>query len=94
MLRNDFSTKKYTTILGEVNFLLITGFIQDAYYLKWQSNVLLVMKFNKKWRMCMDFIDLNKACLKDSFPLPCIDLIIDSIAKHLLVSFMDVAKSE
>ncbi|XP_042974716.1 uncharacterized protein K02A2.6-like [Carya illinoinensis] len=39
--------------------------------------------------MCIYFTDLNKACQKNSFPLPCIDLIMDLIAGHLLLSFMD-----
>ena len=46
------------------------------YYPEWLANVVLVKKANGKWRMCMDFMDftdLNKACPKDSFPLPRID---------------------
>ena len=39
--------------------------------------------------MCVDFTDLNKACLKDSYPLPCIDFLVDSTAGHQLLSFMD-----
>lgn len=39
--------------------------------------------------MCVDFTDLNNACLKDSFPLPRIDQLVDSIAKHELLTFMD-----
>ena len=39
--------------------------------------------------MCMDFIDLNKACPKDSFPLPRINQLVDSIAGHKLLTFMD-----
>ena len=39
--------------------------------------------------MCVDFTDLNKACLKDSFPLPKIDQLVDSTAEHGLLSFMD-----
>lgn len=39
--------------------------------------------------MCVNFIDLNKACPKDNFPLPCIDLIIDSTAEHKMLNFMD-----
>ena len=49
----------------------------------------MVKKSNKKWRMCVDFIDLNCACLKDSFPLPRIDQLVDSIADHELLTFMD-----
>ena len=39
--------------------------------------------------MCVDFTDLNKACSKDSFPLPQIDQLVDSIAGHKLLTFMD-----
>ena len=46
-------------------------------------------KVNGKWRMCVDFTDLNKACPKDSFPLPRIDQLVDSMAGHKLLTFMD-----
>ena len=49
----------------------------------------MVKKANGKWRMCVDFMDLNKACPKDSYPLPWIDTLVDSIARHQLLSFMD-----
>ena len=39
--------------------------------------------------MCVDFTDLNKACPKDSYPLPRIDQLVDSTAGHKLLSFMD-----
>ena len=48
-----------------------------------------VKKPNGKWRMCVDFMDLNKACPKDSYPLPQIDTLVDSSARHELLSFMD-----
>ena len=47
-------------------------------------------KANGKWRMCMDFTDLNRACSKDTFPLPRIDQLVDSTAGHKLLTFMDV----
>ena len=49
----------------------------------------MVKKANGKWRMCVDFMDLNKACPKDSYPLPRIDTLVDSIARHQLLSFID-----
>ena len=58
-------------------------------YLEWLANVVLVKKANGKWRLCIDFIDVNRACPKDSFPLPRIDLIVDATAGHELLSFMD-----
>ena len=59
------------------------------HYPKWLANVVLVKKVNGKWRMCVDFTDLNRACLKDSFPLPKIDQLVDSTAGHKLLTFMD-----
>ena len=49
----------------------------------------MVRKANGKWRMCIDFTDLNKACPKDSYPLPRIDTLVDSTARNQLLSFMD-----
>ena len=49
----------------------------------------MVKKANKKWRMFVDFTDLNKACPKDSYPLPRVDVLVDSTAQHQLLSFMD-----
>ena len=68
---------------------MLVGFIQEVYYPNWLANVILVKRANEKWRMCVDFIDLNKACPKDSFPLPRINQIVDSIAGHKLLMFMD-----
>ena len=60
------------------------------YYLDWLANVVMVKKANRKWRMCKDFIDLNRACPKDSYLLSRIDTLVDSIARHQLLTFMDV----
>ena len=49
----------------------------------------MVKKANGKWRMCVDFTDLNKACPKDSFPLPRIDQLVESTVEHKLLMFMD-----
>ena len=49
----------------------------------------MVKKANEKWRMCVDFTNLNQACPKDSYLLPQIDVLVDSTARHRLLSFMD-----
>ena len=49
----------------------------------------MVKKSNEKWRMCVDFTDLNRVCPKDSYPLPRIDTLVDSMARHEFLSFMD-----
>ena len=69
--------------------LLEAGFIREVFYPEWLANVVMVKKNNDKWRMCVDFIDLNKACPKDSFLLPRIEQLVDSIVGHKLLSFMD-----
>ncbi|XP_012837778.1 PREDICTED: uncharacterized protein LOC105958312 [Erythranthe guttata] len=56
---------------------------------KWLSNVVLVPKPGGKWRLCVDFTELNKACPKDPFPLPRIDQLIDSTSGCELLSFLD-----
>ena len=75
--------------MEEVEKLLAAGFIREVYYPKWLANVVMVKKSNGKWKMCVDFTDLNNACTKDSFPLPRIDQLVDSTAGHELLTFMD-----
>ena len=58
-------------------------------YLQWLTNIVPVPKKDRKVRMCIDFRDLNKACPKDDFPLPYIDMIVDSAASSVMYSFMD-----
>ena len=73
----------------EVKNLLANDFIREAIYPKWIANPVLVKKANGKWRTCIDFSNLNDACPKDCFPLPRIDQLVDSTARHELLSFMD-----
>ena len=65
------------------------GFIREVYYPDWLVNVIIVKKANEKWRMCIDFTDLNKTCPKNSYPLPRVNVLVDSIAQHQLLSFVD-----
>jgi len=44
--------------------------IKEVFCPEWLANTLVVKKKSKKWRVCVDFIDLNKACPKDPFFLP------------------------
>ena len=84
-----FAQKRDKAIVEEVRKLLEAGFIREVYYPDWLANVVIVKKPNGKWRMCVDFTDLNRACSKDNYPLPQIDTLVDSTAKHELLSFMD-----
>ena len=84
-----FAPERDNVIKDEVQKLIVAKFIREVYYPDWLANVVMVKKANGKWRMCVDFIDLNKACPKDSYLLPRIDQLVDSTAGHKLLSFMD-----
>ncbi|RDY09071.1 hypothetical protein CR513_06616, partial [Mucuna pruriens] len=58
-------------------------------YTTWLSNVVLVKKHNRKWWMCIDYSDLNKACPKDSYPLPSIDRLVNKAWDFQVLSFLD-----
>ena len=87
--RRKLGPERSAALKEEVEKLRSNRFIRDSTYLDWISNPVLVKKANGKWRTCIDFSDLNKACPKDSFPLPRIDQLVDSTAGHELLSFMD-----
>ena len=84
-----FALERDKAITEEVRKLLEAGFIREVYYPDWLANVVMVKKANEKWRMCVDFTDFNRACPKDRYYLPRIDTIVDSTARHELLSFMD-----
>ena len=66
------------------------GVIKEMFYLEWLANTVVVKKKSGKWQVCVDFMDLNKACPKDPFPLPRIDQPVDATAGHPRMSFLDV----
>jgi hypothetical protein len=68
-----FNDEKCKAIGEEIMKLLSAGFIRKVVHSEWLANPVLVKKKNKKWRMCVDYTSLNKACPKDLFPLPHID---------------------
>ena len=76
-------------IKAEIEKLLRAGFIKPIEHPTWLANVVPVRKKNGQIRVCVDFRDLNKACPKDDFPLPNIDMLVDGTAGHELFSFMD-----
>jgi hypothetical protein len=74
---------------AEVQRLLDTCFIREVTYPEWLFNIVMVKKKNRKWRMCTNFMDLNKCCLKDDFPLTRIDKIIDSAIASEMMALLD-----
>lgn len=71
--RRTFNQERREAIEEKVDKLIKAGLIREVFYQDLVANVVMVKKANKKWRMCVDFTNRNKACLKDSFLLPRID---------------------
>jgi hypothetical protein len=70
--------------------------LQDAKVIRevldpvWLANTIRVKKKDGKWRMCVDFTDLNKACKKDNFPLERVDKIVDDVANSEMLLLLDM----
>ncbi|XP_072062049.1 uncharacterized protein [Arachis hypogaea] len=76
--RRKLGPERAQVVEEQVKALLEAGFIKEVKYSAWLANVVLVKKQNGKWRMYVDYTDLNKACPKDLYPLPNIDTLVDS----------------
>ncbi|KAI5322325.1 hypothetical protein L3X38_031397 [Prunus dulcis] len=87
--RRAYDPECYEAMRAKVDRLSSIGFIKEVDYPTWLANDVMVRKPRKGWRMCVDYTNLNRACPKDSFPLPCIDQLVDATAGHALPSFMD-----
>ena len=64
--------------------------IKEIFYPEWLANTMVVKKKSGKWQVCEDFMDLNKTCLKDPFPMPKIDQLVDATIGHPRISFFNV----
>jgi hypothetical protein len=83
------SNDKAEDARNEVKRLLSASIIREVKYPEWLANTVMVKKANGKWRMCIDFTDLNNACPKDEFPLPRIDSLVNAAALLELMSLLD-----
>ena len=83
------SKDHYEAVKDEVTKLKQARVIKEVFYPEWLANTVVVKKKSGKWRVCVDFRDLNKACLKDPFPFPQIDQLVDATVSHPWMSFLD-----
>ncbi|GJZ13132.1 reverse transcriptase domain-containing protein [Tanacetum coccineum] len=79
-------------IQAEVQKLAEVGIMREFYYHDWLSNHVMVKKHDDSWQICVDFTDLNKACLQDCYPLPEIDWKIKSLCGYPFKCFLDAYK--
>ena len=84
------ASKEYVDAVNlEVQRLKEAGVIREIFFPRWLANTVAVKKKNGKWRVCVDFTDLNRACPKDLFPMPKIDQLVDTTYGHSRMSFLD-----
>ena len=88
-----FHSNRQRIIKAKVEKLPTIGFIREVEYPEWLENVVVVPKKGDKWRVCIDYTNLNDVCPNDSWLLPQIDQIIDSTARHDMLSFIDAFSS-
>jgi hypothetical protein len=81
--------EKVKAAKAEVQRLLDAGFIREVKYPQWLANIVMVRKKNGKWRMCIDFTDLNKCCPKDNFTVVRMDQIVDTAAGIETMALLD-----
>jgi hypothetical protein len=84
-----FNDDKCKAISKEITKLLVAGFIREVYHSEWLANPILVKKKNGKWRMCVDYMSLNKASPKDQLSLARIDQVVDSTSGCKTLCFLD-----
>ena len=82
------SKKHAEAVREEVTRLKQAGAIKEVFYPEWLANTVVVKKKSGKWRVCIDFTDLNKAYPKDPFPIPKIDQLVDATVGHPRMSFL------
>ena len=83
------SKEHVEVVKSEITKLKQTGAIIEVFYPQWLANTVVVKKKIGKWRVCVDFTDLNKACPKNPFPMPRIDQFVDAMVGHSRMSFLD-----
>ncbi|GKV17243.1 hypothetical protein SLEP1_g27774 [Rubroshorea leprosula] len=87
--RRLFGGERLTAIKEEVEKLLQAGFIKRVDYCEWIANPVMVKKSNGKWRMCIDYTNLNDACPKDCHPMPSIDKLVEAALGNERLSLLD-----
>jgi hypothetical protein len=87
--RKIYKDEVLADVKKEIERLIEANFIRPCRYAEWISNIGLVYKKNGKMRVCIDFRDLNRATPMDGYPMPVADLLVDAVAGHKVISFMD-----
>ena len=83
------SKEHVKAVKSEVTKLKQAWAIKEVFYPQWLANTVVVKKKTGKWRVCVNFTDLNRAYPKDLLPMPLIDQLVDATVGHPRMSFLD-----
>jgi hypothetical protein len=82
-------TEVLEEVKKEIEKMLEAGFIRPCRYAEWISSIVPVQKKDGRWRVCVDFRDLNRATPKDEYPMPVVETLINAAVGNKILSFMD-----
>jgi hypothetical protein len=82
-------TEVLEEVKKEIEKMLEAGFIRPCRYAEWISSIVPVQKKDGRWRVYMDFRNLNRATPKDEYPMPVVETLINAAADNKILSFMD-----
>ncbi|GJY66357.1 reverse transcriptase domain-containing protein, partial [Tanacetum coccineum] len=90
--KRGLAPERNEVIHNKVEELTKANILQEVKYQTWVSNPVMVRKDDKRWKLCVDFTDINKACLKDCYPLPAPAQIVECLSNFQLKCFLDANK--
>jgi hypothetical protein len=82
-------TEVLEEVKKEIEKMLEAGFIRPCRYAEWISSIVLIQKKDGRWRVYVDFRDLNRATPKDEYPMHVVETLINAAAGNKIMSFMD-----
>jgi hypothetical protein len=82
-------TEVLEEVKKEIEKMLEAGFIRPCRYAEWISSIVPVQKKDGRWRVCVDFRDLNRSTPRDEYLMPVAEMLINAAVSNKILSFMD-----
>jgi hypothetical protein len=82
-------TEVLEEVKKEIEKMLEAGFIRPCRYAEWISSIVPVQKKDGRWRVCVDFRDLNRSTPRDEYLMPVAEMLINAAVGNKILSFMD-----
>ncbi|GJY57481.1 reverse transcriptase domain-containing protein [Tanacetum coccineum] len=90
--KRSLALERNKYVCTQVEELVETGVLREVKYQTWVSNPIIVKKDDGKWKLRIDFTNINKACIREPHPLPSAELGTKKLHKYRLKCFIDAYK--